>query len=402
MVQQKNRRIATEAYADAAVDANPKITGLDEKVTALEATAPRAEQVEEVIHTHPDANNRATWLEANAEDGGPTEWAAYHIRKVVSGAQPIAPVQHGVNRQLWTEGPSGLQRVVSDPSVIACWGDSLTDGDPQPYITRATAWPAILDSDYAGGITFNAGLGGLCSDEIAFRQGGYVLTVEALTIPASGGVTLSIQNTIRWRLGTWNFPVTLAGVAGLFSRAGGVSTFTRTTDGAAVEVPSGTPIRSDWGAEYADNVQVIFAGRNDINQDPTSPAGSSVERTIAAVAAMVERLTPRHPRFLIIGTTTAVNETADTVGYNQVLEINGRLEAMYPNNYYNLRGYLVDQCIHDLGITPTAEDVAAIAGDTLPPSIMVPNDVLHFDAPAHAQVGHRVYEQLTQKGFIPA
>ena len=372
------------------------------KVDTDDPRLPALEPRDAALVSITDSTGRSTWLEANDVDGGPTEWAAEHIRAVIDSPVEWQEVELGTGRGLWSEGPGGLQRITSDPSVIACWGDSLTDGDPQPYITRETAWPAILDADYAGGTTFNAGLGGLCSDEIAFRQGGYVITVDATTIPASGSVDLTIQNVIRWRLGSWNFPVTLAGVEGTFSRAGGVSTFTRATAGDPVSVPSGEPIRSIWGAQYADNVQVIFAGRNDIAQDQSNPAGSPVDRTVAATVAMVERLTPKHPRVLLVGTTTATNEVAGTAGYQQVQDINETLRAMYPDSFYDLRAYLAHQCIHDLGITPTAEDQTAMEGDTLPPSIMVPGDRIHFDAPAHTQVGHRIYEQLTQRGWIPA
>ena len=283
---------------------------------------------------------------------------------------------------------------------IAAWGDSLTQGFPRPPFAAdlSDSWPGVLDAGWDGTV-FNGGVSGQSADEIAIRQGGYQLTLAAgVTIPTTGAVDITVEQVIGWRLDRpWSAVGTLGGIAGTLSRPiGSTLTFTRTVGGDSTVAAAGTPFVSTLGETHAESVQVIFAGRNDIGY--TSPAGHPVDRVIAATVAMVERPGVSHRRTLVVGITTATSETAGSTGHTYITQINRALAQLYPSLWFDLRGYLVRDAIHDLGITPTAGDTEAMSGDTLPPSIM--HDAVHYLPSTAALVAAQIKTQLTEKGWI--
>ena len=82
MVQPKNRRFATEAYAED----NPKIASLEEKNTtqdgrldAVVGRLPETENIEDLAFVVTDKDGKETWVSARASDGGPTDWTMRHL-----------------------------------------------------------------------------------------------------------------------------------------------------------------------------------------------------------------------------------------------------------------------------------------------------------------------------------
>lgn len=311
-----------------------------------------------------------------------------------------------------------VRALVSTVDVV-CWGDSMTDGWPTSDFTdRATmAYPGVLDSLLANATVHNAGSTGQSADEIALRQGGLVLrvTVTGGEIPASGGVTVTVDSTIAWRLDrgfSQNRDVsgvygTLAGVPGRMTRSSSTLTFTRTTAGSAVPVTGAQRFVSSEGEDNATRVQILFAGRNDIGY--SSAAGDIHDRVVNAYIAMVEkaRLHIVRPRILIAGVLTASGEKTGSGNHTVITRINATLETLYPDYYArdtqgrDFRGYLVNQAIHDLGITPTATDLDRIAGDTLPPSIMASGgaDSVHYSVDCAAEVAAWWKDRLVERGW---
>jgi hypothetical protein len=349
-------------------------------------------------------NGRLTDLVVDADGRVPDstleDWAP-RLQPYLDPPAPV-PVDPSPARKLTARTSSGaVVPVVSDPSTIACWGDSLTEGWPYAAVDPATeSWPAVLATLLAAGTTFNGGQAGESADEISLRQGGLVIRLSG-TIPASGPVDLDVAEVIAWRLDrAWDCVGTLGGIPGALHRDGAALTvtFTRTADGNAVTLADPTPFYSAPGDLHAGNVQVYFGGRNDIGY--TSPAGDIAERVITATVAAVGRLTATRPRVLVLGTTTATTEKTGNANHTAVLKINDTLAGLYPDAYFDIRGYLVTQCIYDLGITPTATDLANMAGDTLPPSIMVADDAVHYSAATSAQVAAQIHAQLALKGWI--
>jgi hypothetical protein len=79
------------------------------------------------------------------------------------------------------------------------------------------------------------------------------------------------------------------------------------------------------------------------------------------------------------------------------MTVNAWLAATYPDNYLDLRGYLIANGLADAGITPTADDLADIASDTIPRSLMV--DGVHLTDAAQVVMATQVYNFIQSKGW---
>lgn len=293
----------------------------------------------------------------------------------------------------------------SSKKRISCIGDSMTNGyfDGAGGKT-ADSYPTKLQSRLGSGVeVFNLSTSGLAVDEVAARIGAFPLPL-ALTggsIPASGDVAATTTATVGWGIAT-GYNGSLAGVPGRLTRTEGSKnafTFRRTTAGSAVPVPAGTVFVPDSVGHDKDTL-VIFLGRNDVSQQITGGESSVVDHVVEGVMRIVNWASPTIKQVLVIGVLTSTNEVTGTGGHSTIKAIEQRLKGLLPSRFLNLRRYLIDRAIYDLGITPTAADLEKIAGDTLPPSIMDPGDSTHYSRATADLVAAQVYEYLTTRGWV--
>ena len=296
----------------------------------------------------------------------------------------------------------------SSRTKVSAIGDSLTAGfyGGVGGVT-ADAYPAKLQTLVPAGVTvYNIGVSGYTVDEEAVRVGALPvpLTVSGGSIPTTGPVTVTTTAVIGWRpTGTSRtIPGTLAGVAGTLTRVDSDTsfTFTRTTDGAAVPV-SGSPVFVPDYAGHAGDTAIILLGRNDVTYSVKGADVSVADHVAKGIARIVNWLTPNVKQVLVVSTTTTTAETSGTSGYATVLDINARLRAAYPTRFLELRTYLVQQAIYDLGLTPTTADNTAMTGDTLPPSIMDGGtDNTHWSKATAGLVAAQINNYLTTRGWV--
>ena len=122
---------------------------------------------------------------------------------------------------------------------------------------------------YADRTVYNGGREGERSGGIAARQQGVPArtAVERVTIPASGFVDVQFSDEVFFRTGPRSLVAgTLKGVAGEMARLGETGTthrFTRTSPGAATDVPINTAFYPAAGPEYRGADVIIWAGHND-------------------------------------------------------------------------------------------------------------------------------------------
>jgi len=288
---------------------------------------------------------------------------------------------------------------------VAAIGDSLTDGYFGGVGNQdADAYPAKLQALMPAGVTvFNLGNSGYTVDEEAVRIGALPvpLTVTGGSIPASGPVDVTTTAVIGWRPSgtTRTIPGTLAGVPGTLTRTTSdtVFTFTRTTTGTAVAV-SGAPVFVPDFAGHAGDTAVILLGRNNVSYSVQGADASIAEHVEKGIARIVNWLTAQVKHVLVISNTTTQAETSGSGGYATIADINARLAVAYPTRFLNLRSYLVNQAIYDLGITPTTADNTAMAADTLPPSIM--DDNTHWSKNTAVLVAAQINNYLTTRGWV--
>lgn len=361
-----------------------------------------------------DQDGRRSWLEAGM-NGGPTSHSVSLLKAAGIGSgggsggeasSGFAAVDQILNekRMLTVRDRTGaVLPLTSTAAKVSFWGDSLLEGFPKPLFAadQSDSLPGAFAKLHPGLRIHNGGKSGQSADEIAIRQGGLVpvLTVAGGIIPASGSVAVSTDAVLGWRLdrGIGGTTGTLAGVPGTLTRSADALTFTRSTAGSAVPA-TGPQVWNAAGREWADGVQVIMAGRNDIGY--TSSAGAVVDRVLSATRAMVESLTPQHPRVLLLGTITATGETRNSTGWQQVTAINKGLQQMYPHFFWDYRAWLVSEAMSALQITPTATDLQRMQADTLPPSLMAPGDAVHYSPATAAAGAARISTELRNRGWL--
>lgn len=293
---------------------------------------------------------------------------------------------------------------------VATPGDSLTNGWFDGRTQEEFSWPARFATLAPSVTVTNVAESGWVVDEIAIKLGAMEmpLTVSGGSIPASGAVTVTCPTEIGWHPNgiSRSFTGTLAGVTGVLRHetASDAYTFTRSTAGDSTPVAPGTLFIPESTVHSADTL-LTMAGHNDVAFGVVGPEGNTAQHVVNGIRRIYQWASRQLKQFMVMSVTTKVTWTSGTSQYFIVKSINDALAAEYTTRYYDLRQYLVNEAIYDLGITPTANDLAAMAGDTLPPSIMDPGadgtgDITHYSKDTAALVGDHVFDWVTLRDWI--
>jgi hypothetical protein len=277
--------------------------------------------------------------------------------------------------------PTGVRPYVSSP-VIAAYGDSLT----------AANYPndlATLMGGVVGVDVIKRGISSQTPSQIVGRQGGEfaLVTVAGDSIPASGQVSATINVSIL--RGATSITGTLAGRHGTLR--GGTTTpytFEQDAGGVVTPCPPNTPFKPDGAFEDENRTQIYWYGRNNPND-----VGPWIAKSVAF-------LKPRVKRFLILGQINQSNgiEPIGNATYNVIKNYNLEMAAKYGDSFIDIRRWLVDSAIYEMGITPTVDDLADMAGDMPPRSVM--NDPVHPNAACYTRIANQVFLRLQQKGWV--
>lgn len=280
----------------------------------------------------------------------------------------------------WTKEP-GLRKWVYGSPVV-CRGDSLTEVGYAQYLAP------FLPS---GATVTNRGLSGDTSNGVLLRAGVIKLFAVPVggSIPASGAVTLDTKGRKLTMRDARSFAVTWAGIPGTLTHTSNdVWTFTRTTAGTAVPLTTMTQVVST--TETPENVTTIdWFGTNDAWHGGYAPEKSTAEHVKANYARVIDSAASSPEKHgLILGMVTSQSTTAGSALFNLVTDVNTFCATRAPHMFVNIQDYLVNQCMTDLGLTPTPGDVAAKNAGLIPPSLYV--DDLHFLQSAQQKIAELV------------
>lgn len=281
----------------------------------------------------------------------------------------------------------------SNLRIIACEGDSITTGNQDE---TGVTWPGLLASALGSGVAItNFGKGGWSATEIAILQGGRTVTLGAFTLPTGTGntaVTVTAPTgpyrpTIAWT-GVLDVNGTL--VPGILTHTlpANTWTFARSTGGASLSVPAGAQFTCTDHNTYRDAAQIISVGTNNLE-----PANLATATTVvpAEIDAMIAHLTPEVKRYLVLSIMFTGN--SGTTQYNTVQTINNALATTHGNKYVDIRRAMIDRGLQLNAITPTTQDTAAIAADSVPPSLFMP-DGIHPNQYGYRLIATVVLERL--------
>ncbi|RFU49228.1 hypothetical protein D0B32_05320 [Paraburkholderia sp. DHOC27] len=265
---------------------------------------------------------------------------------------------------------------------IDAWGDSLTSGTLGIGGLPGT-WPYQLSTLLDGRQVRNFGVSGQTSDSIAARQGAVQphLAVTGNQLPAAGPIPVTITNGVPIPgAGTGEVHGTLDGTSGKLAYTPDYHhVFIRDSEGAPIHVPPDSPFLVD---DYSGDINVIWAGRNDIN---TLQTGSTISN-IARMAAHVKR-----GRYIILSILNGAGEGSGTEKYDRVISLNQQLAERFPDNFIDIRTVLVDDA------NDTATDQMDRAADIVPTSLRV--DTQHLSAGGYRIVAQHVATFIQNHGW---
>lgn len=277
---------------------------------------------------------------------------------------------------------------------ITCWGDSLTAG---------AGWTERLAA-LSGIPVHNAGTGGENARTITARQGADVIMVNNITIPAAvEPVTLATYAEpfttafgynatplLQGGSGHVN-PVKIGGIEGTLKWTGssyndtaGTWTFTRSEAGEAVTINRPTALVTAYDREKnAPHLMVVFMGQN-------GGYNSDDEELINLHRLMINHAKAKHT--IILGLSSGSAESR--------AEYEAAMKKAFGRYFISLREYLSQYGLADAGLTPTAEDEAAMATGTVPPQLLA--DAVHYTNATKTVIGNLIYKCACELGIFEA
>lgn len=294
---------------------------------------------------------------------------------------------------------AGSRPFVSSRSRLLIAGDSHAAATD---VAATDRWHYLLSQARPDLTLTHASRGGSTCHWVALMAGGIepAFTLDGGSLPASGSVDATLTDALRYRtevsLGvTPGVAITSAGeIPVTLQRAASAAKFvvTRTTPGAAIP----GPIRfraATWDQNAGDTLLVIM-GQND---QITTP--SDVGPVVEGYSALIESRLALHPQALFMGLVLGGN----TIPYSQVwsynIEIDKELQRCWPEHYWSLMRWLIEDALDVVAVAPTAADVMARASYRTPPSLLLA-DQIHMNAATQAAFAPRLLAELTARNLI--
>lgn len=252
------------------------------------------------------------------------------------------------------------------------------------------SWRSVVAS-LSGRMVTSRAVGGETSTQIAARAGGIpvTLTLDG-PLPASSAASVMGDTSVGIPSAQSGSLVgAILGVPVVLSHsAGRVSVRRRESAAADLPVPAETTLALEHGPSVAWDRQIIWVGRND-----AAPRIDTVPDRVARIIRC-----GRVGKSLVLGVTNSAWEVAGSSAHGDILDVNRALSAAHGDRFIDIRGYLIDRGLADVGITPTATDLSDIAADVIPESLR--SDGTHLNSAGYSAVGHQIYARLVTLGWV--
>lgn len=306
----------------------------------------------------------------------------------------------GVTSELIEENNESLRNEFGlieekEKTVVNCWGDSLTMGAGATI--GSTDYPSILktmlSSDWK---VNNYGVGGQSAEQIALRMSAIPAYVKPFTVPviteatdipielfSTGGYETNFGNS-TFAVGAGTNNLTLGDFKGpLIVNSNGELCFrvfwnskSKTYD---------RPLRIyPYSYNKRDEIAIIWVGTNNIMDTP--------EHIIDVQKSMVNSLTT--DKYIVVG-LTAKNYFSDIANYNKLMY------REFGEHFIDIRSYILNYGLSDVGITPTESDTTAIANGEMPPSLIYQDDGygVHFLPVGYQIIASQIYKKGKELGY---
>ena len=329
---------AVDDIAAAAVDANPKIAGLESRVVTVETTAPVHQTDENLGGGFLDKSSLATDFVYRKSDGQAPEW-------VMDRWAPRIGQRLGISTGTeYTLHEGRVRRTNPITSRAGIFGSSTLwmAGDQLATLLQSNGVPTV----------YKGGKSGELGEQTAARIGAVPakLTFPGDLIPASGSAVVTSANVPA---GVYLMPYSgvISGVHGTLSATATELTFTRTTAGSSVSSPADSEMTSDIGEEYQYAVNIINIGKNGMTT-------RTAQETIDLIDACFDYLSSANTRVLVLGHFADSNWWPDVAQGQKLQEINAYCKNKYGPIFMDIHALITSPQVWDItGVVPTQDDL---------------------------------------------
>ncbi|TCL73787.1 hypothetical protein [Rhizobium sp. BK251] len=261
------------------------------------------------------------------------------------------------------------------PCIYAL-GDSLT-----------AAYAPELAAIVGAGRVVDGGLGGQASPSIAARAGARPIrvTLAGNAIPASGTVAVDriAPELLAFAGNRATLSGAIAGISGtmIWQRGEGYS-FQRSKPGAAMAAGPSSAFVVD-ASDVEDCTLLLWAGRN--NYRDTAGIIGDIFRTM-------DLWKKRGQPAYIISIIDGVDEGRGTAAYQAITRLNGEIEKRYPDQYVDVRRWLIDEAPRAMSLTLSPQGIKDTAVDTVPTDLR--KDGIHLTPATNRALAQFLAEKL--------
>lgn len=277
--------------------------------------------------------------------------------------------------------------VIKNLNSITCWGDEYMSGAK----TNELSIPTYIARNISGKYTvFNAGCYNEDINGIAERQGGVYIEIMPIVIPSEPmEIPVELKNMFGEdcnvhisadKNGGLN-PVYINGVEGTLTATGHGYTFKRTSKGDELRITHPTIVKTKGSIDRNNDIQIIFVGKNQ-NYD--------ADRLVNVYKAMVNYMNPLVKSYIIVGIAEGTAQSQK--------ELEDKMTSEFGRHYINIRDYMANYAMAELGMTPTEEDSALMAQGSVPKSLM--DGDTQFTAEANEAIAKLICERLTELNIL--
>ncbi len=352
---------------------------------------------------------------------GTTQSYSTVVQSPDTGTFMMVSIKKGDDSVIVEELANPADVIARFPSIITCWGDSITWGaapeDNVPWVQRLqTLFGTRLR-------VVNCGVGGEGMRQVAARQGGVPMyNSSAFMLPSSAASTVQVGTWSSWVYDGFfksskdngNVPLLLQGESGRdegfmtvnpcyvdgiectlaidisnWDPLTATYTLKRNQNGSANRViAAGTPLFTAAAKNLKQSASVFWFGTNDAFGGGAVDVPELIDwyrRCIAYSGAS---------RYVVVGIYGGTGISGMSVGDLEDME--AEMFAAFGLHYFNIRRYAITNALGDAGITPTGGDTAAIAAGQCPPSLLA--DEVHPNAAFSQLIAARIYDILLNTG----
>lgn len=309
-------------------------------------------------------------------------------------ARPLVVIQHIVYNI----------SVIDGVDTVCCWGDSLTRGvgvgnsynKAYPYVLQGILNKKVI----------NCGVGGENTYAIMSRQGSLPCIVQPVTIPADntpveitlktplgdtatilrqGGSALDPDTGAYYMTAQIN-PCVIDGIEGTLSFEDNTYKFVRSVNGDSKVIQFPVVLETYGMEKLRNTVCVLWMGTN---------GGYTTGEELARLyKTMVDYMTSINKRYLIIGNHYKPSTVTDTLEQTERI-----MTQTFGRNFINQRAYMIQYGLEENNITPTQEDIDAIAQGNIPPSLLN-SDGIHYNEYSYKVIANLVARRCAELGFF--